>query len=228
MCNINANQFKFKMIVGQLPVVSGQLLKGFYITAITEYLKPPAYNCLLFAKTLHRLLNRLFDAIHGVIGKQFAHANGKTIKMKRILEITLMAFCVGAILYSTFANAQTINLTRKYRVVAYKMGNPLVTSTSNETVIVPTMSLYIPNSFTPNGDGMNDNFGAFGESITNFNIEIFDRWGMRVFESSDVNHRWDGMFKGKLAPQGTYVYKISAQGADGNKTARKGTVNLIN
>jgi gliding motility-associated-like protein len=147
--------------------------------------------------------------------------------MKRLLEIALMLFCLGAILYSTFAKGQTVNLTRKYRVIAYKSGNPSVTSTSNETVVVPSMSLYVPNTFTPNGDGLNDNFGAYGESVTEFTMQIYDRWGEKIFECADVKKHWDGSYKGKPAPQGSYVYQITAQGADGHRTVKKGTVNLV-
>ena len=147
--------------------------------------------------------------------------------MKRIFELTLMAACIGGIFYSTFADAQSVNYTRKYRVIAYKAGNTSITSTSNETVVIPTMSLYIPNSFTPNGDGMNETFGAYGESVNGYTMQVFDRWGELVFESSAINNKWDGSYKGKMAPQGSYVYKITAQGPDGRVSARKGTVNLI-
>ena len=147
--------------------------------------------------------------------------------MKRIFELTLMAACIGGIFYSTFADAQSVNYTRKYRVIAYKAGNTSITSTSNETVVIPTMSLYIPNSFTPNGDGMNETFGAYGESVNGYTMQVFDRWGELVFESSGINNKWDGSYKGKMAPQGSYVYKITAQGPDGRIAAKKGTVNLI-
>lgn len=147
--------------------------------------------------------------------------------MKRILEFTLMAACIGGIFYSSFANGQSTNYQRKYRVVAYKAGNSSITSTSNETIVIPTMSLYIPNSFTPNGDGMNETFGAYGESVNNYTMQVFDRWGELVFQSSSINQQWDGSYKGKTAPQGSYVYKITAQGPDGKIANKKGTVNLI-
>jgi gliding motility-associated-like protein len=112
-------------------------------------------------------------------------------------------------------------------VIAYKSGDPTVFSISNEAEIVPPMALYIPNTFTPNGDGMNDSFGVAGEAIQEFNIQVYNRWGQKVFESADANGRWDGSYQGQKAPEGSYVYKLSAKGIDGKRITREGQVNLI-
>ncbi len=137
----------------------------------------------------------------------------------------------GAVLLITITSgivaAQTVQDSRKYRVVAYKNGNPSVTSTSNTTEVVPYMSIYLPNSFTPNGDGMNDTFGAYGEAIKEFKMQVFNRWGQLVFESNHYNMRWDGSHEGIQAPQGSYVYRITAKGITGKSSTRDGTVNLI-
>ena len=117
--------------------------------------------------------------------------------------------------------------SRKYRVVAYKNGNPAVTSTSNTTEVVPYMSIYIPNSFTPNGDGMNDTFGIYGEAVKDFKMQVFNRWGQIVFETNNFNNRWDGTFEGNHVPQGSYVYRVSATGIAGKSSSRDGTVNII-
>lgn len=147
--------------------------------------------------------------------------------MKRLAEVSMMLLCLGGILYSTFASAQAPNNERKYRVIAYKTGANEITSMSNETVITPNLSVYVPNSFTPNGDGMNETFGAYSESVKAFNMEIYDRWGELVFESSNIENRWDGKFKGHAAPQGSYVYKITAKSITGKQITKKGSVNLI-
>jgi gliding motility-associated-like protein len=71
-------------------------------------------------------------------------------------------------------------------------------------------NIYIPNAFSPNGDGLNDEFKVIGhsENISSFHMYIYDRWGALVFESRDIFEGWDGKYKKKLAPVGTYVYKI--------------------
>jgi len=82
-------------------------------------------------------------------------------------------------------------------------GNPVVPSNPIEG------TLFIPNSFSPNGDGNNDFFGAVGENINDFEISIFDRWGERIFLSTSLYDQWDGNYHQQKAEQGVYVYKLS-------------------
>jgi gliding motility-associated-like protein len=81
----------------------------------------------------------------------------------------------------------------------------------SDTVVIKAYcppSLYIPNAFTPNGDDMNNTFFAKSRNIVGFNILIFDRWGMLIFESDNVFQHWDGTFKGRPVQQDVYVWKI--------------------
>ena len=70
--------------------------------------------------------------------------------------------------------------------------------------------LFIPNSFTPNGDGLNDAFNPAGnyEKIVDFYMAIYNRWGQMIFETRDSTIGWDGFIKNEAAPLGVYVYKI--------------------
>lgn len=70
-------------------------------------------------------------------------------------------------------------------------------------------TLYIPNSFSPNGDGLNDLFGALGENIDHFELAVFDRWGERIFYSASINDLWDGTCHGHCAAQDVYVYTLN-------------------
>lgn len=70
--------------------------------------------------------------------------------------------------------------------------------------------LYVPNAFTPNGDGINDVHDVQGSNIKEYLIRIFDRWGNKMFESRDIGFDWDGTFKGKDVMTGTYVYYVKA------------------
>ncbi len=88
-------------------------------------------------------------------------------------------------------------------------------------------ALYIPNAFTPNGDGTNDEFRVAYRSIKSFQIYIYDQWGRRVYDSDDITQGWDGNVGGKLGTIGTYFYVIKAEGTDGVSYNKKGTVNLI-
>ncbi|WP_300666037.1 gliding motility-associated C-terminal domain-containing protein [Fluviicola sp.] len=77
-----------------------------------------------------------------------------------------------------------------------------------------TSTLYVPNSFTPGKDGVNDVFRVKYTNISEFRILIFDRWGEVIFESGDVNFGWDATYRGKVVQDGIYVYKIAALGKD--------------
>jgi gliding motility-associated-like protein len=73
------------------------------------------------------------------------------------------------------------------------------------------MNIFVPNTFTPNKDGKNDLFQAFGEGITGFHLYVFDRWGELLFESTDIAIGWDGTYNGNEAQQGSYVYRVDYQ-----------------
>lgn len=85
----------------------------------------------------------------------------------------------------------------------------------------------VPNTFTPNGDNINDCFSVrhWGAS-NNFIFSIYNRWGTKVFETKDVNRCWDGKIKGQPADRGNYVYFIKSVNACGEQI-RKGNVLLI-
>lgn len=88
---------------------------------------------------------------------------------------------------------------------------------------------YIPNSFTPNGDGLNDNFYPVASGIKKYSMMVFNRWGQEVFTSSKDDDVWNGMLKGTndIAPQGVYTYKIVIVDALNKEHEFLGHVNLI-
>jgi gliding motility-associated-like protein len=89
---------------------------------------------------------------------------------------------------------------------------------------------YIPNAFTPNGDGLNDRFFILGlppENITKFNIRIFNRWGQIVYSSRDITEGWDGKMNGEICPEGNYVWVIYYEDDNKTTTSNKGTVMLL-
>jgi len=78
-------------------------------------------------------------------------------------------------------------------------------------------SIFIPNTFTPNGDNLNDifNIKGVGMKAEGFSMEIYDRWGTMVYSTKDINKGWDGTVKGITSENGVYVYKIKAQDSKG-------------
>ena len=89
-------------------------------------------------------------------------------------------------------------------------------------------TFYVPNSFTPNGDGLNDLFRAIpvGMSNTVF-FRIFNRYGELMFETNQYLKGWDGTYKGKPQPNGVYVWIVSGTDRDKKKVSMQGTVMLV-
>ncbi len=90
--------------------------------------------------------------------------------------------------------------------------------------------LYVPSAFTPNGDGRNDLFKAeYGENVIKFHLEVFNRWGQRVFSSHELSKGWDGRINGILQPAGVYAWKITyTLFNEPSVKIMKGTTTLIN
>jgi gliding motility-associated-like protein len=88
-------------------------------------------------------------------------------------------------------------------------------------------NVYIPNIFTPNFDGKNDVFLVYGTGITKLEMVIFDRWGEKLFTSTDQLKGWDGTYKGVLSKNDSYVYLINYTSLDGKKHTKTGHVSLL-
>lgn len=89
-------------------------------------------------------------------------------------------------------------------------------------------NLLLPTAFTPNGDNINDDYGISNTFIINDlqRYEIYDRWGLKIFESADKNEKWDGAFRDQNLMPGTYVYKIEYE-CRGDNFQKTGSFNLI-
>ena len=100
--------------------------------------------------------------------------------------------------------------------------------TATKDILVKVLGKFnIPNSFTPNGDGKNDVFRIPpGTAFTLKNLSIFDRWGNKLFTTSNIGEGWDGRYKGQACPAGTYVFMINGSEGAGPLSI-KGTVILI-
>lgn len=102
-------------------------------------------------------------------------------------------------------------------------------SQSNTVCIQRRPDLWLPTAFTPNGDGLNDDFGPVVKSaqIVDFEFIVYDRYGGRVFVSSSPDNRWDGTHSGKQVAEGGYLYYLKAKLQNGQTIERKGSVNVV-
>jgi gliding motility-associated-like protein len=87
--------------------------------------------------------------------------------------------------------------------------------------------IYIPNIFSPNGDGKNDILYVRGKGIKTLYFAVYDRWGEKVFETTDLNHGWDGTYKGKELNKAVFVYYVKVTFIDNSEVEQKGDVTLI-
>lgn len=120
--------------------------------------------------------------------------------------------------------------TTYYLSVIQKNG---CTATDSMTVTVnicfDEQALFIPNSFTPNEDGVNDRFKIFGNEVYTFEMRIYNRWGNEVFRSSSIDDSWNGTVNGFPAPIDVYVYHIvySSVCSEGKTVENIGHVSII-
>jgi gliding motility-associated-like protein len=103
--------------------------------------------------------------------------------------------------------------------------------TSDEVDVKKDCYIDVPNSFTPNNDGVNDYFfprQELSEGVAGFTMQVFDRWGEKIFETTKANGRgWDGKFNGKDQPQGVYIYIINVVLKNGRTEHYTGNVTLL-
>lgn len=87
--------------------------------------------------------------------------------------------------------------------------------------------IYIPNVFTPNGDGVNDVFLVYGNTIETMRLIIYNQWGQELFVTTERQKGWDGIYKGNPSPAGRYSYALEVKTQGGNKITKAGSFNLI-
>ena len=128
--------------------------------------------------------------------------------------------------------ASPLNTTR-YRVEAFDVQGCSVFSNVN-VIVEKNQSFYIPNAFSPNEDGFNDEFIIFGnvEVARIIELSIYDRWGTQVFimedaPPNDLAFGWNGRFRGELLQPGVFVYHTVIEFIDGTQTTEKGDITLI-
>lgn len=104
-----------------------------------------------------------------------------------------------------------------------------IDTASQKVIIEPDFIFYVPNAFTPDGDGINDGFTGKGVFILNYEISIFDRWGNLIFFSDTIDKPWDGKANhgGNIAQADVYVYSIKVTDIKSKKHTYKGIVTLV-
>ena len=106
-----------------------------------------------------------------------------------------------------------------------------IDSIVKEAVVMDRITLFVPNCFSPNDDGVNDYFIIGGQHITEYELFIYNRWGELVYQTNDLSQSWDGRYQGNIVPEGIYGWIINYSedwsGIYTTSQCRRGMVNVI-
>ena len=106
-----------------------------------------------------------------------------------------------------------------------------IDSIIKQAVVMDRITLFVPNCFSPNNDGVNDYFIIGGQNITEYELLIYNRWGELVYKTNDLSQSWDGRYQGHVVPEGIYGWTINYSedwsGIYTTPQCRRGMVNVI-
>jgi len=150
-------------------------------------------------------------------------------------SLQLQASGGNTYLWSPSTNLSATNISNPvFNSIGVDTNSYLVIATGNcgsdtgfVTITTESCNIFIPNAFSPNGDGGNDKFLVRGGGINNILIKVYDRWGNKVFVTKNINDSWDGTNKGKLLNAGVYVYYVTGSFNNGEAIDLKGNVSLV-
>ncbi len=128
--------------------------------------------------------------------------------------------------WSTGETTQTIVVKQAPQIIIALVDNN--GCIGKDTVFVEAACpFFIPTAFTPNGDGINDEYKIITDGTANFRLSIYNRWGEMIFTSTDGAQGWDGTFEGKPEEMGTYIYQLQIIFSNGVSRFRNGNITLI-
>ncbi|MBL7911472.1 MAG: gliding motility-associated C-terminal domain-containing protein [Bacteroidia bacterium] len=117
--------------------------------------------------------------------------------------------------------------TTQYILEGWNSSQCHSSDTIDVIVVQDCGEMFVPNAFSPNDDGANDVLYVRGECLETLTFMVFNRWGQKVFETTDKHIGWDGTFKGDIMNTGVFVYRLEGKDYDGKGYSLKGNVTLI-
>lgn len=162
-----------------------------------------------------------YNAVPGAVGYQVSLDNGLTFSNPSSGAAGLTHTVTG------------LNPNQSVTIVVRAVGNVDCQLGANSTAVTGTAAnpfgdgIFIPNAFTPNGDGNNDVLYVYGNTIQKLTFSVYDQWGGLQFRTTNKAAGWDGTYKGNAQPVGVYVYFVEITLDSGQVVKKKGTVTLI-
>jgi gliding motility-associated-like protein len=170
-------------------------------------------------------------------GKDTSIVSGTTIQLLPTVSADVNQVIWSSVSFTNPIQALSINVTptthTNYSVLVKNAAGCSAQDDIKVSIICTIDNIFIPNTFTPNHDGMNDIFyprGQYNEFI-NY-LRIFDRWGNLVFERTnfrvnDKSKGWDGSYKGVIMNSGVFAYTIQMSCSTGETISRKGSIMIL-
>ncbi|MEL6865454.1 MAG: T9SS type B sorting domain-containing protein, partial [Bacteroidota bacterium] len=231
--NTQDYQFNWQTMSGQSlsdAQTAEELVAGSYIVEVSN-----EYNCV-DRDTIH---------ISASPAIEVQMPESTTINLGDEIELPVYAYTQAGELSYTWLNgedlsctdcsqpkAQTLHSTTYQLEISNEAGCTVLEKVSVE--VLPKRDLFIPNAFTPNGDGHNDTFTVFaGDQVSAIkNLQIFDRWGSVLFSQQNVianseQDGWDGTFGGKQMGMGVYIYQMEVEYIDGSQEIVSGDMSIL-
>lgn len=172
--------------------------------------------------------------IEGVLNYEIEYFNRISQKWENISTLSGNVLTYKSLVLPDSSNTNISTAQICYRVKAIERNGNKQQSISNVVCIPIYPTVFLPNAFSPNGDGINDYYKPVCSGLNAYVLEIYDRWGQLVYVDTPDGKGWDGTFRGEKADIGTYVFRLSAAGYllspftnDARRVERKGTLFLV-
>ena len=225
----------YTQATGGTPVFTGSSFTTPVVTSTTEYyleqavtgctsasrtrvvvtlLQPLATPVPTFASATPTSVTFTWPAVAGASGYQVSTDNGATFQ---------------PVITGTTYTFTGLTPMQQVSIIVRAVGSSACQNSVSVAVSARALGdqVYIPNTFTPNGDGINDVLAVYGDVVRDVVFMVFNQWGEKVVESRDRNRVWDGTYQGKPQPVGVYIYACKVTLQDGTVIDRKGSINLV-
>lgn len=164
--------------------------------------------------------------------------NDTTLEMGTTTQLSVNSNYSGNLFYAWYpedyldcANCSNPNITPMdelgYEVIVTDNSGCTDTAYFNYVMTIPCIEVFIPTLFSPNDDGLNDNWSVIGTCISTIHIQVYNEWGQLLFETDDQTITWDGYYQGSLVQNDQYTYTIDVTFIDGSSENFSGFVTVV-
>jgi gliding motility-associated-like protein len=215
---------------GQTSAILTNLCQGIYEAEITD-----ANNCAtLTTQAITIVVNEKLPFLEATADKYMVY-KGQTVQLSALpspqVDVAYM-WTPMIWLENGYVPHTTATPQQSYTYIAH--ATDLYGCINTDTVSLQVVDwdctkdfVFVPTAFTPNNDGVNDIFEVKTGTITELEFAIYDRWGEKLFETTDLKAQWDGKYKGKALEPQVLVYYIHARCLDNREFRDKGNITII-